>query len=593
MKFSSKAKSSLTEKRAKEVEELNITEEPIYTFSVTPQIKRDLVKARMYVEKNNKKGIFEIKQYIKKYPHVNTFYNYLSNMYRLQDRKEEEYEILKLTIKKFPTYVFANLSLMNYYLSEENIEKLDDMFNGIDNIQDFFPNKTVFHDSEITAFYSTYLHYLAYKQEEEKIKEVWNMLEILATEYDGIEYKLPTIKSIYSYTLMNTKMLGITKRVDSMISIKPTNTSSVKENDNASQPTFNHEEINQLYIVDIEELTKEKIDMFLSLPKKTFIEDLEMVLEDIQTRKKYFYKGDVNYSLPYYVLTLLSVLEAKESVNKMLNIFRQDKRFIEFWFGFYLEPSYIGLIFYKFFRDDFEGIFEFVREKNNEYGARAGLINIPAQVALDQPTRRKEVVDFYETLADFFIDNKNDKEIIDHNAIEYLTHGIKTIEGKELREKVLELDKAGLVNDFLDGIDDILEEIDAPFYSTMQSEKIDITMSVYEIFEKLKQQKEFFLPNTEEEEERAKEHRKKIMEKIEPNSRGIEGLKELLSGVGKNEDNDSREVKSASSNPYLNKPTIYQRNDKVTVKYQNGKVIENTKYKKVEKDVKAGKCVIV
>ena len=41
------------------------------------------------------------------------------------------------------------------------------------------------------------------------------------------------------------------------------------------------------------------------------------------------------------------------------------------------------------------------------------------------------------------------------------------------------------------------------------------------------------------------------------------------------------------------KATTYQRNDKVTVRYTNGKIIENTKYKKVEKDVKEGKCFIV
>jgi len=38
---------------------------------------------------------------------------------------------------------------------------------------------------------------------------------------------------------------------------------------------------------------------------------------------------------------------------------------------------------------------------------------------------------------------------------------------------------------------------------------------------------------------------------------------------------------------------IANRNDKVTVQYQNGEVMKDVKYKKVEEDIKSGKCIVI
>ena len=38
---------------------------------------------------------------------------------------------------------------------------------------------------------------------------------------------------------------------------------------------------------------------------------------------------------------------------------------------------------------------------------------------------------------------------------------------------------------------------------------------------------------------------------------------------------------------------IANRNDKVTVQYPDGKVLKDVKYKKVEEDIKAGRCIVI
>ena len=42
------------------------------------------------------------------------------------------------------------------------------------------------------------------------------------------------------------------------------------------------------------------------------------------------------------------------------------------------------------------------------------------------------------------------------------------------------------------------------------------------------------------------------------------------------------------------KPLVFtEGDDKVTVQYQDGRVEKDVKYKKVEDDIKAGKCIVI
>jgi hypothetical protein len=601
MKISPNLESSNTNKETLGI--IAITDEPTFSFTLTPQIEKELDKARKSISKRKKDTIVELKKMIQKYPHVNTFYNFLALAYRDQGRYEEEYELIQATIKKFPTYLFGRITLLSFYVSTQNITELDKLLENVKSIKDYAPEKEVFHISEISSFYSAYLDYLAYKQETERIKNIWSLLEKLAQKFESLEDKMYTIKTRFSQILAASRMMKMQERLKSIVQIKATCTSSIQADADAELPDFNHEEVEELCFEFFGDMTQEKIDVILSLPKETVIEDLEAVLIYLQAAKESFYEDlEADIDVPFYaidsVLNFLSALESKKSVPLILDMFRQDEEFIEFWFMDYLEPSHIVWVLYKFLENDFDTIANFVKEENNNNRSRIAIMSIPAQVALHQPKRRQEVVDFYKNLIHFFIQNKDNKKVIDHLVTTKLGSLAHDIQGKELRQDLVELSQAGLINGVINSIEDILEEIDTPFYSTFQDRKVNLNLSLREAYEKIENHQPFTYPKTEEEQKKSKEKSKTFLEGLE-NENEFFDIEDMIRSLVQPEE-PSRPIpyqekegnKVEKFNSFLKEKT-YQRNDKVSVKYTTGKVIVDTKYKKVEKDIQAGKCFVL
>lgn len=74
---------------------------------------------------------------------------------------------------------------------------------------------------------------------------------------------------------------------------------------------------------------------------------------------------------------------------------------------------------------------------------------------------------------------------------------------------------------------------------------------------------------------------------------GIEDILDSLPIKGSRKPTVSEEIPintTLSVYPELDK---YSRNDKITVEYEDGKILKDVKFKKVEKDLKAGKCTII
>ncbi|OQY38680.1 MAG: hypothetical protein B6229_05325 [Spirochaetaceae bacterium 4572_7] len=59
------------------------------------------------------------------------------------------------------------------------------------------------------------------------------------------------------------------------------------------------------------------------------------------------------------------------------------------------------------------------------------------------------------------------------------------------------------------------------------------------------------------------------------------------------DDNDSPIATKTSTVQTVNENTKIRPNDKVTAKYEDGKMAYDVKYKKIKDDVKAGKCKIL
>ena len=85
-------------------------------------------------------------------------------------------------------------------------------------------------------------------------------------------------------------------------------------------------------------IEKEKLKIILSLPYNSLVSDLRLILKDTIFRYEYFEKlaeksekwQENRMSFPIHAVYLLGELKAEESLNDILETFRQGEEFIEF-----------------------------------------------------------------------------------------------------------------------------------------------------------------------------------------------------------------------------------------------------------------------
>jgi len=92
----------------------------------------------------------------KKYPNVPSIYNYIGLAYANSNQMDKFFDILVETKERFPDYLFGKLTLAEYYLNQGKHKEVPKILDGKFEIYMHYPpTVTVFHVSEIRAFYST------------------------------------------------------------------------------------------------------------------------------------------------------------------------------------------------------------------------------------------------------------------------------------------------------------------------------------------------------------------------------------------------------------------------------------------------------
>lgn len=183
---------SISEDKNEEIK-VTITEDPTAHYKLTDKLHKDLDTAN----KNLLKGKitpYQLKVLIAKYPHVPTFYNYLSVVYENMNEYDKVLPVIKTLVKKFPKYFHSQLNLISYYLKTENDEALDAYFENIKSIKDVAPQKENFHTTEILGFYSAFVEYLETKRDREKMIRIFDMLDNVGLYFPTIKEELPHLK---------------------------------------------------------------------------------------------------------------------------------------------------------------------------------------------------------------------------------------------------------------------------------------------------------------------------------------------------------------------------------------------------------------
>ena len=448
---------------------------------ITPEIKELLTGVYERVLAKKKKVVAELNDLIEKYPHIPQFKNYLSVYYSLIGNYTKAFEITQTIAKVHPDYLFGKINLANEYLRDSEFERVPEILGESMEIKGLYPERNIFHVDEVLAFNKTAIFYFL---EMENIEAAESRLEIMKklddespyTEKADMQVELFNLKNGFKKLGESRKKSRIVKAVSKKI-FKPTKV----------KPVFLNSQIDQLYensfLID-QNILKEILD----LPKESLINDLKKVIEDSIARYKYF-KDEVEWkeethTFVLHALFLLKELEAREAIENVLNLLRQKPKFLEFWFNDLLNEKIWEVIF-VLGKNQLETLKNYILEPGNFTYARTEIPVAVSQIAVHFPERKFEVIDWFSEVFKFFVEDKNNNEIIDTDLIGLMVGNVVDMKAVELEPVIKILYEDNLVTlDVPGDLEYVLEDMHDPKYE-IDKRKIKNIFSTYDELIKL------------------------------------------------------------------------------------------------------------
>jgi hypothetical protein len=218
-------------------------------------------------------------------------------------------------------------------------------------------------------------------------------------------------------------------------------------------PVFHYPQISWLYQHSFSDMPDEKIGELLSLEKEWLRIDLETVIYDAIRRYKLFEEKELDDSedaFCLHALYLLKEIKAEESLTVILEFLRQPGELLDFWLSDSITENMWQIIYAVGFNQT-DKLASFLKEPFNYTFARTEVSVALTQIVNHHPERRKEIVELYKDVMQFFISNKENKTIIDETMIGLMIGDIAEFNGKELLQEIELLFDEGLVDESVNG----------------------------------------------------------------------------------------------------------------------------------------------
>lgn len=116
---------------------------------------------------------------IKQYPDVTQLHNYLFIAYYNVGDRAKASRVLQETIRRFPDYLFARISLAEQCLNQGEADKVKDIFEGKFDLKLLYPKRERFHFSEVLGLQCVVARYFHAKGNQvEALKSYYLMHQI-------------------------------------------------------------------------------------------------------------------------------------------------------------------------------------------------------------------------------------------------------------------------------------------------------------------------------------------------------------------------------------------------------------------------------
>ena len=428
---------------------IQITNEPIF-LSEWEELHADRLSNELVIRPLN--TIPKLEKAVEDHPNLPSMKNYLFAAYSLADKKEKASTILERTIKEHPNYVFGPANKILNIREKEELLKVGHLLGEPRDVRELVGYDKIMHISAFKSYQEAAAHYEMFMGEDAAAVKRLESLMDLAVEQPFLDRMANNLAMIRISRIKNN-LKGGNKFKREVISVQKV---YVEEQTDVA-PTLNHSELHILYEISTDSLSEEQQLSILALPRATLIEDLETILVDTMKRWEYFQTTEYDRNtreFTYHALYFLGVLKSESSLQKVLDLIRMGKEFTNFWFGDYLEEALYPTL-YALGEGQLTELQSFAIEENIDCFDKCYIGNIVSQVALHQPERREEVVQWFQTVFQTFLDQPDNDALIDTSFLTMIIAYVIDFRGVELLPIIQQLDEKNWIHKNFQG--DIVE----------------------------------------------------------------------------------------------------------------------------------------
>ena len=424
-------------------------------YGVTPEIQELLEGMHVKVQKKKNSAVKELNDLIKKYPSIPQFKDLLSILYEKQGNHFMAAELNRRLDSIHPDYLYGRINLANTAIASDEYEKVPEILCEEMELKVLYPEREVFHSAEVLAFYKTAFYYFIGIENAEEAK---TRLDFILKLDAGFNLELNIFEFSREFEFLN--QMQHEKEEKDFFNVEHIPVKVVEETTEA--PVFENELILELYHNDLC-IDPAFIHQILLLPHESLVSDLHKMLYDSIARHKVFTQDmkwkPETHEFFIHALSLLADLKDDRSLDVIFDILRQDNDYIQTWFNDYLNDDFWEIV-YQLGSDKLDKLRSFVFEPNRYLHSRTLISSVVQQIALHQPQRRTEVIDWYKSVIDEILERVEDETIIDSEWIAFIVGDLIDLQAIELTSQITELFHHGLVfKEIVGNLSDCMIEI--------------------------------------------------------------------------------------------------------------------------------------
>ena len=405
-----------------EFSKVKITNDPSFQdemYAVTPQLKMqfgDLYQKAN--DKNNHAIIEELIQMVIKHPYTPQLKNFLSVAYQIRGMMPKAQEVNNWILTEHPNYLFAILNRANELIFNKEYDKVEAIIGSDLTLLALYPDRKIFHTGEFTAYTATAVQYLCAIGRVDEAIDRFNIAKDLDSNSPDVaraEFYINNAIKIFEDIKIEIDSKVPKTRIKKKFEKQrhPTVAKSLPIN-KFKIPKFNHSEILMLYTYEVD-ITEKVLKKIMDLPRETLIQDLEAVLADAEYNYYHYQEGDFKYNQTFFLIhatLILGEIKATESLPKLLEIFKNDNDFLEFYYNdFLMEDIWQSL--FSISENNKQQLVDFLMLYNISTYGKIVVLNALEQYAYHNIDFLPELNIFFEKIINEFLDTENPESLID------------------------------------------------------------------------------------------------------------------------------------------------------------------------------------